>query len=100
MIPTTPTRPRRPDGACNPFVAAVTAVAVACLLPTAGRADEPPPKPEKVRVLFVANSYSHWNHLPRLLEEFVAAGQKREAEVMPFTSAGAPLSWHLKDGRR
>jgi hypothetical protein len=56
-------------------------------------------KADKVRVLFVANSYSLWNHQPRLLEEFIKAGQKREAEVMPFTSAGAPLSWHLKDGR-
>ena len=98
MAPTTPTRSPRPDGSCNSFVAAVIAVAVACLLPTAVRADEPP-KAEKVRILFVANSYSHWNHLPRLLEAFVAAGQKRDAEVMPFTSAGAPLSWHLKDGR-
>ena len=62
-------------------------------------ADETKASGETVRILFVANSYSHWNHLPRLLEEFVKAGQKREAEVMPFTSAGAPLSWHLKDGR-
>jgi hypothetical protein len=52
-----------------------------------------------VRVLFVANSYSLWNHQPRLLEELIRAGRGRKAEVMPVTSAGAPLGWHVKDGR-
>jgi len=52
-----------------------------------------------LRVLFLGNSYTYYNNLPRLVEEFAAAAGKRKIETRMIAPGGASLADHLANSR-
>jgi hypothetical protein len=57
------------------------------------------PAPRPVRILFIGNSYTYFNNLPRLVEA-VAESQKTgpRVEVDAVVSGGKTLQWHWDNG--
>lgn len=70
------------------------AVALAFLARTA-RADDPQP----LKVLFVGNSYTYVNDLPKMIAELAKAGKQRPLEYDSVTPGGYTLEKHVKDGK-
>jgi hypothetical protein len=62
--------------------------------PAAAR-DEPKP----VRVLFIGNSYTYVNDLPKMVAELAKAGKQRPLEHDRETPGGCTLEKHWKDGK-
>src|SRR5438045_6727330 len=62
--------------------------------PTAAR-DELKP----IRVLFIGNSYTYVNDLPKMLAELAKAGKQRPLEHDRETPGGCSLEKHWKDGK-
>src|SRR5947207_963512 len=58
-------------------------------------ADEPKP----VRVLFIGNSYTYVNDLPKMIAELARAGKQRPLEHDRETPGGCSLEKHWKDGK-
>jgi hypothetical protein len=52
-----------------------------------------------LRVLFLGNSYTYYNNLPRIVEEFAAASGKRKIETRMIAPGGASLADHLANKR-
>jgi hypothetical protein len=46
-----------------------------------------------IRVLFIGNSYTFFNEMPRMLEQLAASGNKR-VQTRHETSGGKNLEWH------
>jgi len=60
----------------------------------------PAPAPKTIRALFIGNSYTYYNNLPRLVEAIAAAeaeGPRFETEMV--ARGGATLKWHWEDGK-
>lgn len=55
--------------------------------------DDPAPEPEPVDILFVGNSYTHFNDMPELLSA-LAADAELEVEIDAYTAGGAKLVEH------
>jgi len=73
---------------------------LACLLLLAGvqgvpAADEARP----LRVLFIGNSYTYGNDLPKMIDELAKAGKLRPLEVGRELRGGYSLEMHWKDGK-
>jgi hypothetical protein len=54
-------------------------------------------EPKPVRVLFIGNSYTYVNDLPKLLAELARAGKQRPLEHDRETPGGCSLEKHWKD---
>ncbi len=52
-----------------------------------------------LRVLFLGNSYTYYNNLPRLVEEFATAAGGRQIETRMIAPGGASLADHLENKR-
>jgi hypothetical protein len=52
-----------------------------------------------LRVLFLGNSYTYFNNLPRMVEEFAAAAGGRKIETRMIAPGGASLADHLENKR-
>ncbi len=73
----------------------LAALAAVTLLPA-----QTPPAPKKIRVLFIGNSYTYVNNLPKLVESVAASqasGPRIETEAV--VRGGASLKWHWEDGK-
>lgn len=57
--------------------------------------------PRKLGVLFIGNSYTHGNNMPRMLANIASsdAGSDVVLEIQSVTKAGGTLSAHWRDGR-
>jgi hypothetical protein len=94
-----------PAPCCSRRIAvAARAAALLALLFTVACSSEKPaaqtqPRTDGVlRVLFLGSSYTYYNHLPRLVEEFATASGK-EIETRMIAPGGATLADHLENRR-
>jgi hypothetical protein len=69
-----------------------TLVLCGAALPAAAR-DEPKP----IRILFIGNSYTYVNDLPKMIAELANAGKQRPLEHDRETPGGCSLEKHWKD---
>jgi hypothetical protein len=74
------------------FFSAALALLIAAPLPAGGT-----PKP--VRVLFIGNSYTYVNDLPKMLAALARAGNQRPVVYERETPGGYTLEKHWKDGK-
>ncbi|MGH9794244.1 MAG: SGNH/GDSL hydrolase family protein [Candidatus Acidiferrales bacterium] len=75
--------------------ASLLVLAVAC---SSEKPAQPPRAGDALRVLFLGNSYTYYNNLPRLVEELAAAAG-RKIETRMIAPGGASLADHAANAR-
>jgi len=57
------------------------------------------PPPQAVRILFIGNSLTYFNDLPKMVQELAQAGQQTPLIYEKETPGGCTLEKHWKDGK-
>jgi hypothetical protein len=74
------------------FLAAVAFVTVAALTPAREQ-------PQSIRALFIGNSFTYVNDLPKMIADLARAGKQRPFEHDRETPGGTTLEQHWKNGK-